>query len=108
MRNHKITTLAGLISLILIGFSCKFNYSEQGKTINKAEDGDDLLLAKKSIRFIKEGKKDSLAKCLTYQLNTIHQLKQESHETIHAITHYAPDELYDFFSGVNPDSSAVR
>ena len=55
-----------------------------------------------------ECKKDSLAQRLTYQLNTIHQLKQENHETIHAITHYAPDELYNFFSGANPDSTTTR
>ncbi len=52
------STLRLILLLFLTG--CNFNYSESGKQINAENDGNELLLAKRSLQFIAENKIDSL------------------------------------------------
>lgn len=44
--------------------ACNYTYSEGGKTVNTEKDGAELLLAKKSLRFIEENQNDSLKELL--------------------------------------------
>ena len=63
----KITTIIGLIfTAILTG--CNFSYTESGKEINIEKDAQELSLAKKSLRFIKENESDSLKMLLNDEI----------------------------------------
>ena len=55
----KTPSISSLILLIILT-GCNFNYSESGKQINAENDGNELLLAKRSLQFIAENKTDSL------------------------------------------------
>ena len=59
----KLSIITSLI-LIIIVTGCNFNYSESVKEINIEKDGKELSLAKKSLRFIKENKTNSLKELL--------------------------------------------
>ena len=62
MKRNLLRFSGFVLMIILTG--CTFDYSETGLHINREKDGAELLLAKRSLRYLAENKRDSLKKML--------------------------------------------
>jgi len=60
LKKHLISS----IMLLIFFTGCNFNYTESGKQVNIENDGQELILAKKSLKYIGEYQTDNLKELL--------------------------------------------
>jgi hypothetical protein len=109
--------LVVIIGTVLAG--AWFFYKNQDEKVREYKEeleglkaqNDTLLWKNKQLDKSNEGlmvKQDSLKKLLTGQAQKMNELKQMKYEKIKAIEHYTNDELFLFFSRINPDSTRAE